>query len=150
MPGKCMETLMYEWGDFSYLWVSYCRKHYIKLLIKRIYGLTEDVGWRIPRWLLSAWSSLMCEWDDFSYFWVFILLKDFHKDSDQENIWFGRRCWLRNSKMAVKCIAIFDVWMGWLLLFQCSHYVGGLSQVLAQENIWFGRRWWLKNSKMAV
>ena len=32
--------------------------------------------------------------------------------SAQRDIWFGRRCWLKNSKMAVKCMAIFDVRMG--------------------------------------
>ena len=30
---------------------------------------------------------------------------------------FIRRCWLKNSKMALKCMAIFDVWMGWYYLF---------------------------------
>ena len=43
----------------------------------------------------------MCEWDDFSYFLVSILLEAFDQVSTQENISFGRRCWLRNSKMSV-------------------------------------------------
>ena len=38
----------------------------LKVLLKRIYCLKEDVGRRIPRWLFSAWLSLMCEWDDLS------------------------------------------------------------------------------------
>ena len=51
----------------------YCRKPSINLLITSIYGLEEDVGWRISRWLFSAWPFLMCEWDDFCYFWVAIM-----------------------------------------------------------------------------
>ena len=39
-----------------------------KFLLKRIYGLEDDDGWRIPRWLFSARQSLVCKWDDFSYF----------------------------------------------------------------------------------
>ena len=27
----------------------------IKFVLKKIYGLEEDVGWRISRWLFSAW-----------------------------------------------------------------------------------------------
>ena len=77
-----------------------CRKLFIKFLIKSKYGLQEDVGWRIPRWLFSAWPSLMCEWGDISYFGVFILFEAFHLVSEQEIIRFGR-CWLKNSKMAV-------------------------------------------------
>ena len=42
----------------------------IKFLLKSIYGLEEDVGWRIQRWLFSAGQSLKCKWDDFSYFWA--------------------------------------------------------------------------------
>ena len=38
----------------------------------------------------------------------YTLLEDIHPVSAQENIWFGR-CWLKNSKMAVKGMAIFDV-----------------------------------------
>ena len=30
-----------------------------------------------------------------------MLPEAFHQVSDQEDIWFGRRCWLKNSKMAV-------------------------------------------------
>ena len=56
----------------------FCRKLFIKFLIKRKYGLKEDVGWRIPRWLFSAWSSLMCKWGDITYFWDSILSEAFH------------------------------------------------------------------------
>ena len=63
----------------------------------------------MQRWLNSAWPSLMCEWGDFCHFGVSILLEPFHRVSDEENIWFRRRCWLKNSKMAVYCMAIFDV-----------------------------------------
>ena len=73
----------------------------IKFLLKRIYGLEEDVGWRIPRWLFSARQSLVCKWDNLSYFWVFMMQEASQRVSAQEYIWFGRKCWLKNSKMAV-------------------------------------------------
>ena len=41
-----------------------CGKPSIKFLLKRIYSLEENVGWWIPRWLLSAKQSLICKWDD--------------------------------------------------------------------------------------
>ena len=70
-------------------------------LLKRIYGLEEKDVWRIPRWLFSARQSFICKWDDFSCFWVSMLHEAFHQVSAQEDIWFGRRYWLMNSKMAV-------------------------------------------------
>ena len=48
-----------------------------------------------------ARQSLVCKWHDFSYFCVFVLLEAFHQVSTREDILFGRRCWLKNSKMAV-------------------------------------------------
>ena len=44
-----------------------CWKPSIKFVLKKIYGLEEDVGWRISRWLFSAWPFLICDWDDFSF-----------------------------------------------------------------------------------
>ena len=38
----------------------------------------------------------------------YMLPEAFHQVSAQESIWFGR-CWLKNSKMAVRGMAIFDV-----------------------------------------
>ena len=73
-----------------------CMKPSIKFLLKRIYGLEEDVGLRIPRWLFSARQSLICKWDGLNYFWVSMLPKAFHRVSTQEDIWFGRRWWLKN------------------------------------------------------
>ena len=116
-------SLMCEWDYFCYFWVAIISKAPITFLLKRIYGLEEDVGWRIPRWLFSTWQSLMSEREDFSYFWVSILQEAFHLVSDQENIWFGRRWWLKNFFMDVKYLAFFDVWRGWFLLFLSSHYV---------------------------
>ena len=37
-----------------------------------------------------------------------MLTEAFHQVSAQEYIWF-ERCWLKNSKMAVKCMVIFDM-----------------------------------------
>ena len=77
---------MSECGDLAISEYPICRKPFIKFLFKRIYGLKEDVVWRIPRWLFSTWPSLMCERGDFRYFWVSILLEVFHQVSDKENI----------------------------------------------------------------
>ena len=38
----------------------------IKFLLKLTYGLEEDVGWKIHRWLFSAWPSLICKSDNFA------------------------------------------------------------------------------------
>ena len=50
---------------------------------------------------VSARQSLICKWNNYSYFWVSMLLEAFHQVSVQEDVWF-QRCWLKNSKMAVK------------------------------------------------
>ena len=86
-----------------------CPKPSIKFLLKRKYGLEEDVGWKIAGWLFRAWQSLMCEWSYLSYFWVSMLLEAFHQVSAQGNIWYGRWSWMKISF----CKVIFDVWMGW-------------------------------------
>ena len=46
----------------------WCLNKSIKFLLNRIYGLGEDFGCRIPRWLLSTRQSLICKWDGLSYF----------------------------------------------------------------------------------
>ena len=94
-----------------------CWKPTNKFLLKRINGL-ENVGWRIPRWLLSTRQSLVCKWNDFSYFWVSILPEASHQVSDQEDIWF-KRSWLKNSKMAVWCWTLFDTFIGNIPAFLC-------------------------------
>ena len=66
-------------GWSSYFWVAIMSEAFLKFLRKRLCGLEEDVDWRIPRWLFSAWPSLMCEWDDLCYFWVSILPEAFLK-----------------------------------------------------------------------
>ena len=72
----------------------------LKFLLKRIYGLKEDVGKRIPRWLFSALSSLMCDGMIFANSESYLLPEAFHSVFTLENIWF-ERSWLKNSKMAV-------------------------------------------------
>ena len=128
----------------------YCWKPSIIFFFKRIYGLKEDVGWKIPKWLFSAWPSLMSEWDDFCFFWVIYYVRRLPQVFAQENIWFGRRWLLKNSNMAVKYMVIFDEWMGWFSYFWVSILQEAFNQVSVQENIWFGRRCWLKNSKLVV
>ena len=142
-------SLMCEWDDICYFWVAIMSEAFLKFFLrKRIYSLEGDGGWRIQRWLLSTWPSLISERGDFSYFWVSILQEAFHQFSDQEKIWFRRRCCLKNSKVAVNSMAIFSVWMG-LISYSGSPYYQK-PEGSEQENIWFCRRCWLKNYKMAV
>ena len=59
------------------------------------------MGWKrcclkITIWLISFWSSLISEWNDFTY------------SESQEGIKFWRCC-LKNSKKAVKCMAILGI-----------------------------------------
>ena len=91
----CVNEMILASSEYPYCW-----KPLIKFLLKKIYGL-EDVDWRIPRWLFSAWASLMWEWVDFSFFWVSILQKAFHQFFWSRAYLVGRRCWLKNIKMAV-------------------------------------------------
>ena len=103
-----------------------CMKPSIMFLIKRIYGLEEDIGWRIPKWLFSTCLSFIC---------LASLIKFMLKST-----WFGR-WYLKNSKMAVQWWTLYDILMEWFQLF-CVTYLPAFShQVSAQENIWFGR-WW--------
>ena len=131
-------SLMSEWGEFSYFWVSILPVACIKFLLKRIYGFEEDVSWRIPRWLFSAWQSLMSEWGDFSYFWVSILPEAFHQVSSQENKWYGRRSSIQNSFV---WSSLMSEW-GDFSYFWVSILLEAFHQVSAQENKWFGRRCW--------
>ena len=79
----------------------------------------------------------MQKWDDLSYLWVYMLLEAFHQVSAQEDIWFGRWCCLKNSKMAVKGImAIFDIWMEWFKRFWVSILPSRLPSILcSRENM---------------
>ena len=52
---------MYEWSDFSYSKSPFCRKPFIKFLLKRIYLLEEDVGLRIKRWRFYC-TAIFDEW----------------------------------------------------------------------------------------
>ena len=38
------QFLMCEWDDFCYFWVAIMSEALLKFLLKRIYGLKEDVG----------------------------------------------------------------------------------------------------------
>ena len=96
---------------FAVLESPWYLKPSIKFLLKRIHGW-EDVGWRIPRWLISAWPSLMCEWGAFSCSESLYCRKPFIKFFSQNKIMVWKRC-LKNNKIAVKCMAIFDFWMEW-------------------------------------
>ena len=87
----------------------YCTKLSIKFLLKRIYGLEEDVGWRIPRWLFSARQSLICKWDDYSYFWgscclkpsIKFLLKRIY--GLEEDVGWRIQKWLFSARQSLIC-----------------------------------------------
>ena len=50
-----------------------------------------------------------------------------------------KRCCLKNNKVAVKILVIFDFWTEWFYLFWASMLHDAFHQVSAQENIWVGR-----------
>ena len=92
IPGwlfSARQSLVCKWDNWNYFWVSMLHETF------------HQVGWIIPGWLFSTRQSLICKWDDLSYFWVSMLQEAFHQVSDQEDIWFWRWWWLKNSKMAV-------------------------------------------------
>ena len=72
-----------------------------------------------------------------------------HQVSAQSNLRFGRRCHLKNFKMA----AMAASWISKRNNFcnsQCLCGSDASHQVLAQSNLRFGRRCLLKNFKMAA
>ena len=92
IPGwlfSARQSLVCKWDNWNYFWVSMLHETF------------HQVGWIIPGWLFSTRQSLICKLDDLSYFWVSMLQEAFHQVSDQEDIWFWRWWWLKNSKMAV-------------------------------------------------
>ena len=48
-----------------------CMMHPIKFLLKRIFGF-EEVVWKIPTRLFSAWPSLISEWNKWSTLSLFL------------------------------------------------------------------------------
>ena len=40
----------------------------MKFVLKKIYGLEEDIVLKIPRWLFNAGPSLTSKWNEFSFF----------------------------------------------------------------------------------
>ena len=108
-------NLWYANGMILAIWVSLLLRPSTKILLKRIYGLKEDVGWRIPRWLFSAWSSLICEYGIFSYSESLCWLR--HPPSFCSKDYMGwKRCFLKINNMAIKFLVIFYFWMEWFLL----------------------------------
>ena len=129
------QSLICKWDEFSYFWVSMLLGASHQVYAQKIYGLEDDV-WRIPRWLFSARQSLVCKWDDFSNFWVSMLPEAFHQVSAQEDRWLKRRCWLKNSTMAVQWMSIFDIWMECLKQFWVSILLWRLPSIFcSRENM---------------
>ena len=134
MAVKGMAIFSVWMGLISYSESPYYQKSSIKFLNKRIYGLEEDVGWRIPRCLDSAWKSLMCEWGDFSYFWVSycpkhsinFLIKRIYGLTDVG--WRISR-WLFSARSSLMC-ELDDISYFWVSILQEDVYL-----VSVQENI---------------
>ena len=115
------QSLIGKCNDLSYFWVSMYPEAFLKCLLQRKYSLKEDVGWRIPRWLFSALSSLCVNGIIFANSESYMLPEAFHSVFTQENIWF-ERSWWKNTKMAVKGMAIFSVWMGLISYSESPYY----------------------------
>ena len=79
----------------------------IKFRLNPTYGLGGDVVWRIQRWL--PWqSSWISERNNFSNSESFKSLQCLLSKFPQSNLRFGRRCRLKNFKMAAM-VAITDI-----------------------------------------
>ena len=84
----------------------------IKFWLNPTYGLGEDVVWRISRWLPWIWHRLKnfkmatvaaildIGWNDLSNFESLCHCDASHQVSAQSDFGFGRRCCLKNFKMA--------------------------------------------------
>ena len=112
----------------------------IKFWLNLTYGL-GDVVWRISRWLPS-WIS---ERNHFSNSESLCRSDASHQVSAQSDLWFGKRCRLKNFKMATMILEQNDFSNSESL---CRSDVS--HQVSAQSDLWFGRRCCLKNFKMAT
>ena len=65
----------------------------------------------------------------------------------QSDLWFGRRCGLKNFKMATMA-ANLDIWTEDFSNSESLCHCDASHQVLAQSNLWLGRRRQLINFKM--
>ena len=71
----------------------------IKFLLNLTYGLGGDILWRISRWL--PWqASWITEQNDFSNSESLFHCDASHQVLAQSYLWFGRRCRLKNFKIA--------------------------------------------------
>ena len=125
-----------------------CLKPFIQFLLKRIYSL-EEVGWRIPRWLLRVWLSLVCEWD-----WLAILSLNIARSLPSS---FWTREYMVWKRIMVE--EFQDAWIvhgnlwwvnGVILAISESHIAGSIPSIFWSREYMDDRRCWLKNSKMAV
>ena len=111
----------------------------IKFLLNLTYGLWGDVVWRISWWPLwwPSWPSWILEQNNFSN--SESLCRDASHQVLAQSNWFGRRCHLKNFKMA-------NDFSNSESLCHCdaSH------QVSAQSDTLFGRKCKLMNFKMAA
>ena len=136
------------------------------------YCLGLDVIWRISRW--PPWRPFwMLKRNDFSVSESLCHCDASHQVLAQSNLQFGRRCRLKNFKMAAikfqlyltYCLGLDVIWRisrwppwrpFWMLKRNDFSVSGSLChcdashQVLAQSNLQFGRRCRLKNFKIAA
>ena len=64
-------VLISEWNDLIHSESPCCKMHPNKFLLKRIYGL-EEVVWKIPRRLFSAWPSFVSKWNEKAFTSLFL------------------------------------------------------------------------------
>ena len=110
----------------------------IKFRLNPIYGLGGDVVWRISRW--SPWQpSWIIERSNFSNSESLCRSDASHQVLAQSDLWFGRRCRLKNFMMATLASSWISEWNDFSnsespCCHNASHYVS------AQSNLWFWRR----------
>ena len=113
----------------------------IKFWLNLTYGLGGDVVWRISRW--PPWQpSLISEWNDFSNFESLCHCDGSHQVLAQSDLQFGRRCHLKNFKMAV-----LDIGMILAILNLCVTVMPPIkfllnpTYVLGGDVLWTISRW---------
>ena len=90
----------------------------------------------------------MSEQNDFSNFESLCHCDASHQVSAQSDLEFGRRCCLKNFKMAAVA-AFFDIGIEDFSNFESLCHCDASHQVSAQSDLGFRRRCLLKNFKMA-
>ena len=102
---------------------------------------------------VHARQSLVCKWDDFRHFWVSMMPEASHQVSALEDIWFGRKCWFKDSKMVVKCWTLFDILMEWfqpICLLPPIKFLLKMIYGFEDDVVWRIPRWLLFSARQSL